>query len=339
MAGWNQKLGDILSLRPSDDELWSRFNFVFSDASMKRNTYKFGLVKAILDNLLNSKQDLIGMYRISFPDLFGKFAENYWNLVVKYGLRQMRKNSNQSDYSALEQIFMKAVEDNPVLGKLQFSSIDENKKKEIIGEVSKQCRKNVIGALYGDLLGLVYGFDIQSGSKKEYIWISPIAYDFMFHYKGELEKLNYYSWARFLEKINNDSVLLRVIDKLESATPQRSNLDVFREILREEFEENTCFFCGSKFERVAHVDHFIPWSFVKEDRLWNFVLACSTCNTKKNNKIVSDRFFNKLVERNRRALGINNSFVKEQFDNYQPEFYRRIWMYAKMSGLKVYDFK
>ena len=40
------------------------------------------------------------------------------------------------------------------------------------------------------------------------------------------------------------------------------------------FEDNTCFYCGCKLSRSAHVDHVIPWAFVKADHLWNFVLAC-----------------------------------------------------------------
>ena len=98
-------------------------------------------------------------------------------------------------------------------------------------------------------------------------------YDFLLKYKAEIEKLNYYSWARFLEQINDDRVLLRVIDKLELATPRRDDLTVYREILRREFEEDTCFYCGKKLQRKIHVDHFIPWSYVKDDKMWNFVLA------------------------------------------------------------------
>lgn len=337
MPGWSRKSGEIISLNPSIDELWSRFNYVFSTASKKRNTYKFGLVKAILDNLLNSKQDYMGMYRVSFEDLFSKFSENYWNLVVKYELRQMRKNSDQSDYSRLEQVFIKAVEEKPIIAKLQFASIEEKHRGRIIKEVSKQCQVNVIGALYEDLCGLVYGFNIKAKEKKEYLWISPVAYDFMFHFKGELEKLNYYAWAKYLEKINDEKVLLRVIDKLESATPMRSNLDVFRDILRSEFEEENCFYCGKKINRNSHVDHFIPWSFVKEDKLWNFVIACSSCNIKKNNKIVTDKFFDELLIRNKKVNVNNNDFVRKQFSNYQPECFKKIWRYAKLSGLKEVD--
>ena len=45
MAGWNLKAGAITEYVVSEDRIWSLFNFVFSDACKKRNTYKFGLIR------------------------------------------------------------------------------------------------------------------------------------------------------------------------------------------------------------------------------------------------------------------------------------------------------
>lgn len=46
----------------------------------------------------------------------------------------------------------------------------------------------------------------------------------MFKYKSELERLNYYSWARFLEQVNDDNALIRVIDKFELAILKRADI-------------------------------------------------------------------------------------------------------------------
>ena len=42
-------------------------------------------------------------------EIFSKFAENYWNLVIKYDLRQMRRDG-KSSYSKIETIFKQAAE-------------------------------------------------------------------------------------------------------------------------------------------------------------------------------------------------------------------------------------
>lgn len=52
MAGWDLKYGTITEYNINEDRIRSLFNFVFSDSSRKRNTYKFGLIKSLLDNVL-----------------------------------------------------------------------------------------------------------------------------------------------------------------------------------------------------------------------------------------------------------------------------------------------
>ena len=162
----------------------------------------------------------------------------------------------------------------------------------------QECKKNVIGALYNDFDGTIYSFDLKESG----LTLNPCVYEFILKYKYELEKINYYSWARMLEQINNDDVLIRVINKLELSTPRRDNLSVYREILRKEFEENTCFYCGKKLQKSIHVDHFIPWSFVKDDKVQT----------------------------------INNVIVQSDFSGYSNDLLDRMWHYAKLSGMKEY---
>lgn len=59
MAGWNLKCGSITEYYPNEDRIWSLFNYVFSDSSRKRNTYKFGLIKSLLDNAFNGKRPIL----------------------------------------------------------------------------------------------------------------------------------------------------------------------------------------------------------------------------------------------------------------------------------------
>lgn len=58
MAGWDLKSGSIKEEFVSEDRIWALFNYVFFDSSRKRNTYKFGLIKAIIDNAFNEKTRL-----------------------------------------------------------------------------------------------------------------------------------------------------------------------------------------------------------------------------------------------------------------------------------------
>lgn len=238
MAGWNLKNGHIKNYTVSEDRYWSLFNFVFSEGSRKRNTYKFGLIKSLLDNLFSGMQTGEGIY-FTYEQLFAKFAENYWNLVVKYDLHQMRRDG-KSEFSKVESILKAVVSENMILQNFEFESLDEQLRIKIIRQVTKECKNCVIGALYEDFEGTLYSFDLKQAG----LHVAPLAYEFMLKYKMEIENLNYYSWAKFLEKVNSDNVLIRVIDKLELATPKRSDLSVYREILRSEFQECNCFIAG-----------------------------------------------------------------------------------------------
>lgn len=330
MAGWDLKQGTITEYNLTEDHIWSLFNYVFSDSSRKRNTYKFGLIKSLLDSVFSGEKTTQGVY-YTYEQLFARFAENYWNLVVKYGLRQMRKDG-KSELSKIEVILKSVVLEKPVLELLEFEAIDTAIKNSIIKKVTAECKKCVVGALYDDFDGTIYAFDL----KEQGLTLNYVIYEFMLKHKSELEKLNYYSWAKFLEKVNDDNVLVRVIDKLELATPRREDLSVYREILRREFEEDTCFYCGKKLRNKIHVDHFIPWSFVKDDKIWNFVLSCPTCNSRKNNKVPSKDFLVRIEDRNRKIQLLDNTVIETEFTGYTDDLMNRMWSYAKLSGLKEY---
>ena len=349
---WNSKSGGLNFAPTSDDEYWSLFNFVFSESCHKTSTYKFALLKSILDNLLNNTPGENGQL-IFYSDLFAKFTECFWNLVVKYHLHQ-QKPTGEGKTSKIEQIFNEATAKNPVLENLEFASIEENTKSALTQKVQAECKKYVLGALYGDFGGKLYGFD-QNGN---FITVSQGAYEFLLKYKIELEKLNYYAWAKFLEKINEENVLFHLLSKLELSLPERTPLEIYRKILFSEFEECNCFYCGKKLSGKIHVDHFIPWSFVKEDKLWNFVLSCPECNIKKSNILPPQNTITRILERNRIILNASNckndskisfsvnseknkkteidsAFIKAQFKNYDENLIPRLWQYAKFSGFRT----
>lgn len=146
---------------------------------------------------------------LTYEDLFAKFAENYWNLVVKYDLRQMRKDGKLM-YSRIEKILMSHIEKNPILRTLEFNAIEKVEKESIVKQVTKECKSCVLGALYEDFDGVIYSFDLKGTG----IVLNNSVYEFMLKHKTELERLNYYSWAKFLEQVNDDDdALIRIIEK------------------------------------------------------------------------------------------------------------------------------
>lgn len=73
MLGWNLKNGVITEYNINKDRYWPLFNFVSSDSSRKRNSYKFGLIKSLLDNLFKGDETDQGIY-FSYRYVFTKYA-------------------------------------------------------------------------------------------------------------------------------------------------------------------------------------------------------------------------------------------------------------------------
>ncbi len=333
MGGWNHNKSKEYQINRyfvSEDELWALFNYFFSPACKKTSTYKFGFMKSIFDTLFSGELNEKG-YEISFDVLFEHFAMNYWNLISVYHLKQLRYNG--SSISSLERVIINAISSKDIISKLEFDSLNNEDRDSIIQEVKKNCIGNVVGAIYEDFEGVLYGYNPKGNG----IWINPVAYEFLLKHKFELEKLNYYEWARKLEQINSESQPTEILDKLEKSTPERKDLSFYRNILQDEFEEHNCFYCGKKLEKDLTVDHIVPWKLVREDRIWNFVLSCKSCNSKKNDRVPDKRKLLLVLDRNEMICKSNNERVIQECKGYSAEMMLRLWNYAKIGGYREYN--
>ena len=307
----------------SEDEMWSAFSNLFSSHSKNSSSYKFGFLKSIMDNLYNVDASLT----LTFDQLFGTFTEVYWNLVLKHGIRQ-QPISVRTNGTYLEQALYAISDKYMLTANIPFESISDEAKLEVCKKVKSRCKINVVGALYGDTKGLFYSFS----RKEEWIQINPQMYEFVCKHKVAIEKLNYYEWARYLEKINDDSVMDHLLTKIDKSS-ERENLTVYRKILFEEFENDTCFYCGKKLSndgQKVHVDHFVPRAFIKDDKLWNLVLACPSCNLKKNDKLPSAIYLDKLLDRNKQIVMVNKK--AKDMGGYNAQNLRAVYYWAKING-------
>ena len=190
MAGYDLTEGRYEKRTLSDDEMWSVFSNLFSSRSKNSSSYKFGFLKAIMDNLYNVDENLT----LTFDQLFGTFTEVYWNLVLKHGIRQ-QPVSERSNGTYLEQALNLTAMKYAITAEIPFESISDEAKIEVCKRIKSKCKVNVVGALFGDTKGLFYSFS----RKEEWLQINPQMYQFICKHKLAIEKLNYYEWAKYLE--------------------------------------------------------------------------------------------------------------------------------------------
>lgn len=89
------------------------------------------------------------------------------------------------------------------------------------------------------------------------------------------------------------------------------------------------------------VDHFIPWSMYPSDTGHNFVLADSSCNSKKSNLLASDEFLNKWQERNENQdlIIVDRISVLGFLTDKERSHKVAEWAYSQASGNSYYFFK
>lgn len=250
------------------------------------NSYKFCFFKALLDNIFN----LDSKNEIAFSLVGSTFAAIYWNSVSVHKI-PVQLNG----ISSVEKIISLFETSKPHMAGVPFDSLRDQDRLDYTKEILKIFPKYVVGAFYGDTEGMLYGFS----KKQKKLWLNQISRDFLAEQKYLLEQLNYYEWLKYVESlldregrnIPNLSTILEDITK-------RTDLKPFKNELKARGEKLVCFYCGKALGHSFHLDHVIPWSYIQNDDLWNFVFACSSCNSSKNNQIPEQRFLDKLIDRN-----------------------------------------
>lgn len=330
MEGWRLQRGEYTKEYLSEDEIWTKFNYIFSTKSTNRTSYKFCFIKSLLENIFNVDEEGY----LSYEHIYEKFSEIYWYLTIRYKLKQGDTGVNNAESkTSVEIIFESFMQKYPTLSsQMSFEAIDENIKMQIINEIKKKCKRNVIGAIYGDTDGTFYTFDLA----KEILKLHPDVLKFFKKYKHILLKLNHYEWIKFLEKVNREEDSYSLAEKLDYAT-KRSNLTVYRDLLYEDFGRHNCFYCGQQLKATMEVDHFIPWVFVRDDKLWNFVLSCRQCNNSKRDRLSDRNYIRKLLDQNDYIVTRSDNIyiVKKEYKIYHPDKIVEMYNCAEFNGFET----
>jgi len=269
----------------------------------KDNTYKFALARFLLDysskleigyikNRVKSNQYEI----IPYTKIAKSFLRYYWHQECKYKIRQNPFPSKPPNVvKTIRQIF----------GKKYIPKSFTDMPKDKISKAEDQIIENVFGKIKHKKSHVVPKFqNVLEGGKAKHvrvfydydessIQVYPEAIKFFHEKYALLYKLVMFEWSKFLEKYNSTP---RLISKIESDEVRRHELRKYLKIYK---KFKTCFYCDNTLDKDhIHVDHFIPWSYIFEDKAWNLVLACNKCNLKKHDSLAKG-FLDKLILRNK----------------------------------------
>ena len=224
MGGYDLSEGIYKSRNCSEEELWKAFRNVFSTKTLNSSSYKFVFLKSIMDCIHRyNKIDY------TFYEIFERFTEIYWILIVKYGLAQNNSNSKETYIEQILKEYVGCTNGEQSIT-LQFNDLTPLAKDKIVHQVTKKCKKYVVGALYGDTNGLFYSFS----KKKEVIELNPVMKDFVLQHEGSIEELNYFELTKFIDKVNSREKIDKIIR--EKGYKKSDSIEAYRQLLYDEFE-------------------------------------------------------------------------------------------------------
>ncbi|PPA70851.1 HNH endonuclease [Jeotgalibacillus proteolyticus] len=315
------QIGEMKASYITDQEIWSHFTYIFSSKSRNSTTYKFVLIKSIIENLYNVNEEL----EIHYFNLFKSFTKIYWNLVIHHKLNQINMMGKQAE---VQKILLDFQAKYGIDSSFVFDKLSNEMQLNIIMKVMKRCKINVMGAVYGDTAGSIYDFD----NKKETLRLNASFFTFMQRFQKILMYLTNYQLALFLEKFNINGDTKGMLIKVENVS-KRSSLNQFYEVLASYFT-GTCFYCGMaiRSRNAAHVDHFIPWSFVQADQLWNLVISCNACNLSKSDKLASESYLSVLIDRNHEFVRMQQVQEREDMKVYSATKLQSLYHYSFENG-------
>ncbi|TLS36476.1 HNH endonuclease [Pseudalkalibacillus caeni] len=316
------KVGELKEDYLTDEEIWRIFTIVLSSKSVKSSTYKYALIKALIENLYQINEH----FEVRYDQLAYTFTKIYWNLIVHHNLM----NQNRGKRARVVTIIKNEQVKHSIPSQMIFDKLPDSLQLKLLSKVRTTMRENVFGALYGDTRGFFYAFD----HKTEILRFNPAVHTFMLNYQRLIIQLTNYHMSAMIEDLNEVPSINYLLGKVESIA-KRSSLKPFEKILLSRFEAR-CFYCNKELagmKRVIHIDHFIPWSFVQSDNIWNLVLACSKCNSSKSDKLPERDFLEGIKERNIQLyVHGDDRQLDKLMENYKPRKIELLYDYSIKNG-------
>lgn len=299
------------------------------------NTYKLAWGRAIIECVSTNQGSEIGTsYRIHFDEIARNMMKYYWNQTFFFGLKQSASHEYPPVVLQLTNDLInhyKSIESNiPVWFDKAIHKIDNKNVENTIKSISTVLTQNVSWRFMNIDHGVIPVYDLNI--KDRYIEIGLEDSKLLISYSEVLTQLFNYKWAQLLEKYNTQP---RIVSKVKGSSDnklKRNNLAKYKDILMMLYKDDIRDFYTDEIISTddISIDHFIPWSYMYSDDLWNLVITSKSNNSSKSNRPPKDDYISKLEERNKQLLEvIQDPKQKEELmesleHHYVTKFYQSL---------------
>jgi hypothetical protein len=263
-------------------------------------TYKHALLLSIADICIEEGDDSGNKLRITTGALAEKFITYYWRQSVPYhpaGRPGAILTQNTGRQAAVISSIIKAREGyGGSLSRLKTNSAAWRKLTREVAETIRVMPLWKLQTVGRVRIEFIYDHDPNEG--REILLKDGVCFCFRLFY-GLIHELVRGAWLRFVRSVSENRLLMGEATDLSDFMfgSGRAPLDVYKPVLIE-YQDGRCFYCLRPLKDKTNVDHFIPWSRYAVDLGHNFVLAHSSCNTQKSDRLAAVEHLERWCERN-----------------------------------------
>lgn len=301
---------DMANIPQSDFLSTKNLSRVFNNTTA---TYKFYWFQSLLQ--MHNEE---GIYRMNVWDLVIRMVANAWFPIhyfhLSYGsmdslhrivteLQWMTDLPMDAKKEEVVECLTARLDDKNV--KDQLATLVRNVPYRFLSPwINYTSDADVIARSHAYENGCLYS--IQKTKDEFYITINPVWNKYLQDYYGILTDFINWNLTLFLQQRNPNipnipNKLTRPMERTSLSKQRRFWDDVIRI-----GGHVHCIYTGQEIHIGDYaVDHFLPWSFVAHDQLWNLIPADNSINSSKSDKLPPlDRFLKKLAEEHREAIKI-----------------------------------
>lgn len=295
------------------------------------NSYKFIFLLSLLDQLKEfnfEKKDykiddliILMLSKAWYPAFYFKLNHGKQDQIYKYLAEiEIDGNTNQS----LSEIFTKIKKQisKTTLARLQrhvvFRLLRPFFDKEMKGMKDQKINSFIITLSnnFFDSKSILYRIDTKHNQiHLHQYWIKTIQENYVFIRSWVLHEYN-----KYLQKHN--PISLSIVNKLE---PPKKRINIPPEIrkLWVNFINNSktfCIFTNGEIKDNFDIDHYLPWSFVTHNEIWNLIPISSSFNRSKSNMLPNEKTLIKFIDLQYRFFCFleknNTTSSRKQLDVY-----------------------
>ena len=296
------------------------------DLKVMTNSYKIYWFFAIFEEIKK------GNKRITFEKIVYRMIAKSWYSIIEFKLNFGLKDQLDGivKYIYKNHIFDKNIKEEKLIEELsELDDVELNKKMKLL---FNYVPYRLLTPFFPELQG------VKDGKRNKLIVELSNKNDKGIYKINEMEKeiIIHENWFEYLyenQVIIEGWLMSKLIFFLQTKNrnipaipfkiyaPQKRNLTLATNFWKKIITINGAkdIYTGVDLKENISIDHFIPWSFVLHDELWNLVPTTREINSSKNDKLPDlDIFLNKFCEMQYMGLktALNNNFRKKEIEDY-----------------------